>query len=558
MARKAAYRAITELSEWMEGQREKAEEALEAMKETQRRVWTPTEIYDACCPKWIAHGPELGLTTRQIQAGAASTGKGCNGGCGKEHPRIQLKWRNGKTLATLSHALDPLVKYMDNLCQRGTAVNEKPLVYAIDCFIQQFLDQWKTPLPAPRPKHGNEAASPTTQAVVAVNVASQNRHDETRSTFLTEIPVFGVHLVKVPLTDQEASKRAQWKHSGRVQQRLEDEQRQVKRLRRQSQQQPIDHALFSQTLEVCVQTGLGQYLTIIDIAWMRLTANTTMAHVAARLAKARVQSVKLSYQVLQCESLPYIPDPFPEFGSREDLRTGRFYSHGATDRPVYRLCEDGGYSVCLMDFTSLGSSGTCDLVPMDNESCGDFISSSQVEDGIHYEIPIVHDRRLRSFMVRLFLDAESELGKTVEVARYRLSPDDLANAGIVTAVANVWYQVVGIPDFSASFHNSLRQTPRSSSLFIRNQPVPDDIPDNAREWKGYFSVQRLRFDFTDLLGIHVRHRLQETRNNLQVIRSQRPLTTGEREYVRALAREADRAPGTNSDWRGYDGWEWVA
>ena len=39
--RKAAYRAMTEMSEWMEEQREKQEQLDEALYEEQRKIWTP-------------------------------------------------------------------------------------------------------------------------------------------------------------------------------------------------------------------------------------------------------------------------------------------------------------------------------------------------------------------------------------------------------------------------------------------------------------------------------------------------------------------------------------
>ena len=40
MSRKAAYRALTELSEWLEAQKEKAEGKARALEEEQKRVCT--------------------------------------------------------------------------------------------------------------------------------------------------------------------------------------------------------------------------------------------------------------------------------------------------------------------------------------------------------------------------------------------------------------------------------------------------------------------------------------------------------------------------------------
>ena len=75
--RKAAYRAETQMSEWMVKQQEEAAEQLSQLEEETRKRWTPTEILDTCCMSWLRDGPEiLGIQGRGD--------KGCSGTCGYE------------------------------------------------------------------------------------------------------------------------------------------------------------------------------------------------------------------------------------------------------------------------------------------------------------------------------------------------------------------------------------------------------------------------------------------------------------------------------------------
>ena len=150
MSRKAAYRALTEMSEYMEGQRRQAEEAAQALRTAQRTLWTPTSVWEKCCPPWIAYGVEVPRVAR-CQAGSGSIAiKGCNGACGKDHPRIVVTWvkqhakdKVGTAVATLSHALDPFVHYMQGLCQQGLATQDKdnPLCYKLSGYLPEFLER---------------------------------------------------------------------------------------------------------------------------------------------------------------------------------------------------------------------------------------------------------------------------------------------------------------------------------------------------------------------------------------------------------------------------------
>lgn len=68
---------------------------------------------------------------------------------------------------------------------------------------------------------------------------------------------------------------------------------------------------------------------------------------------------------------------------------------------------------------------------------------------------------------------------------------------------------------------------------------------------GFF---RVTLKFSDLLGIQVRRKLAVAKTKLQDIQSKRPATRGEKEYVKALAKEARMAPGNSLMYRHFEGW----
>lgn len=245
--RKAAYRAMTELSEWMEKRREESDAESAVLEAEQRKIWTPANIFETCCVRWLADGAEvLGYRDRD--------GRGCSGGCGKAHPRVALDFRGGRAVAVLSHELDPFVRYFDDLCDRGLARrspdDDAPSGrrYHLKGFLHTHADELK--------------------------ISSS----------------FGTHLVKVSASALAASKR-----SHERQMECEEMEREAKRCKTRGP--PADSDLLESALEVCYNHSLLNHLDLAEIAWMRLSCKT-MAKVAARMASSRLQQIRLSYSVL--------------------------------------------------------------------------------------------------------------------------------------------------------------------------------------------------------------------------------------------------------------------
>lgn len=242
--RKAAYRGMVEMSEWMEEQAEQKAATLEAMEKKQREIWTPNDIYEQCCTLWLVRGSF-----------------GCPFGstvCGKAHPRITLGFQeytettitNSLTsvvVASLSHGLDPFLKYFDSLCCQDKATKSKtPLTY----FLYGFL----------------------------------STHISTLST------QFGSHFIEVKATALAASRKA---HKRQMDQ---DEEEGKKRQRRK--QGALTSCLLERVLDVCYYHCLLEHLDWVEIAWMMSSGCKPLVHIAERMASKRLQQVRLTYSVL--------------------------------------------------------------------------------------------------------------------------------------------------------------------------------------------------------------------------------------------------------------------
>jgi len=83
-------------------------------------VWTPNNIFNRCCVKWLVDGDDRGYDVDGYPGifGEYSPRRGCNGRrCNRDHPTIILRFDAAAcvTIATISHRLDPFVRCLNNL-----------------------------------------------------------------------------------------------------------------------------------------------------------------------------------------------------------------------------------------------------------------------------------------------------------------------------------------------------------------------------------------------------------------------------------------------------------
>lgn len=109
----------------------------------QRKIWTPPQALNRrCCVKWLADGKY------QQNDELSPAGVGCSGIChNRAHPQITLSFSTdgNKTVAAISHELDPFIDYFESKVAKGEATLILPItagrrIYHLDGFIRPHLE----------------------------------------------------------------------------------------------------------------------------------------------------------------------------------------------------------------------------------------------------------------------------------------------------------------------------------------------------------------------------------------------------------------------------------
>lgn len=99
---------------WVDDQRERNRREFRRLLEQGRQMWTPSNIFNRCCVKWLIDGRDRGYDVDGYYD-EYSPRNGCNG-CNRDHPCITLKFDAVTgTTATMSHRLDPFVRCLHNI-----------------------------------------------------------------------------------------------------------------------------------------------------------------------------------------------------------------------------------------------------------------------------------------------------------------------------------------------------------------------------------------------------------------------------------------------------------
>lgn len=575
--RKAADRALTELSGWMEKQRDEEEARIDTIRNEQEQIWTPRHVFDTCCVKGLADGWETTTATTRLRIGGGGGGSnGCSGGCGKAHPCIVFEWQqhqsccsrggdsddvNGTAVATLSHKLDPFVRYFERLCDDGLAVKME-----ID-------------------KKDRSSSTDCSSCTYRLNGFLQAHLDRLQHT-----SQFKPHLYKVSSPNAlSASQRAHERHIDREEQLERDAKRRRKNYTATSTQSDASAlAVFEKAMTICGDQGLLlEHLGLAEIGWMRLTgrlSDNIVAKVAATMARTRLRQVRLSYSVL-LDGMVQFRETGPTY-RREEWHRGntdqqppqQVYDNNQEDEGCILIPDIEGeideYGREIGDRIKKVEMYTCrdSRLPLrnsandDNENGEDnntsplaasnsspppdrFVPNEERE--FHWESLVLNlaanpltpsegdfEFDYRGHVIRVYLEGCSTtvnppekdclFSEQLEVARYRIDPRRL-QVGVHTN-GKFTFEVVSKED----------RVPTSSSRQI--------------QYRGSFRVREIKFDFGDLLGVFVRKKLPLEKLKMQEIRQKRPVTRSEKEYVKALAKAARDAPGSSSAYRGMKGW----
>lgn len=216
----------------------------------QRKIWTPSELYEKCCPMFLAGGKSRRNKNGQFV---------CCGGCRKLHPIVLLYFDRGKkcTVATLSYRLDPFTNFFDQCVKAGNAVWKSPFYCELNGFLRENLYRL--------------------------------RHDQR---------FFGGHLVKTAIGALKDSDEAQRSllEDAHLRRHLRFDQHNVRYKNVGSTKNTTlgpqyDTMRLEMALEVCRLWGLGDTLDVLSIDCM-LRTSRAFRRVAIPIAEKRVKECK--------------------------------------------------------------------------------------------------------------------------------------------------------------------------------------------------------------------------------------------------------------------------
>jgi len=522
--RKAADRALTEVSEWKAREEEQTATAWRQIEERLKPKWTAvitstipfasgdndtTQVSTDSAPlcyAWLQDGWERGPTC------------GCNGGCGKDHPRIILEFdeiNHRGSVATLSHPLKPFMDYFDNLCRNMQATRtSEGTTYLLHGFLKEHVDRLKMQKEC------------------------------------------GFHLVKVKTDALTTSRRAQ-----EAFQRACDEEAerlamtsQKKRKRNHdsvSGSQRLSNMLVEKVFQVIWDNHWFQdNLDLLDIHYWQMS--DVASSMASRLALQRMVAVRLSFRVLletshtsRQRGLDRLPQQLrlnyevslpPSEGDgtvRVEIRHPEGYrsltglledyrlfpiglGEGYHGEWMNRIDESGHPIVGRFPYNSSDDIRSVATGPRQNE---DTCQPRNDDDLSHHGHVLQvflqgYGEHVGSPSQRLLMSRESAvLGGLLEVARHRIdgssSPNDRVNSIV---------------------------------CFSADEPM--------------LEIKSLSLTFQDLVGWYVRRKLFTSRSLLTKIQRERPISHAERDHVRRLARAArEHVPGHARDFEGLQGWD---
>jgi len=570
--RKAAYRAQVELSEWMEKQQETAAEVAAEMEREQRQIWTPSHVLDECCLPWLVHGHELSGRRSTASSGSIRNHRGCSGACGKDHVRITLAFESETQQGTaiLSHALDPLLRYFDALCQQGLACRIEAVASSPTITnVKTATDTEKGPvrfllygsLEAHVKRIQNlQPSKGQTSANSAEAQQQQQQQQQQRACF-------GYHLVKVSGEALTASKRAY------------ERQEQQRELERQTKRQKIWKSavapphLLESVLDIFCHDSKDyflQHLTLADLAWMRqLRGSETMTTIthnsnheqilglyAARMAEDRLKRIRLSYSVL--------------LGCDQTIRTdGRGPRPIVQDEHCVFTLGDGSHKYeyfyvvkprVPLVLRMQSSQQACRRSTADSCSMGCFVPE-RITD-FRLTIPSDDDDEdmdLGGAMIRIYLEPDPDVTNLperdclftapLEIARCRIRWNQLPSLGQSgQPIEELTLSNMAVQVSSSRVHNQdLASYPTREAL--------TGVPARTEHDRHCdITLQSFQFGFDDLVGIYVRKKLPLAKKHLQQIKTTRAVRPMEKEYVKALAKAVREAPGSADAFAGWLGW----
>ena len=252
----------------------------------QERLWTPSDLRDKCCLRWLGHGKKpIQLLhhhhhyhhhshhnmdhshQRRSNGGPTDTASSrscdemifaCSGGCHKLHPSITLHYDEDEhcCVAVVSHPLDPFEVYFERLVQQNIAIRITPFYFKLRGYVRENYYRIR------RQEYSGDADD--------------------------DMIKFGSHLVNIAVGALAKSDYAQ-----------KAELESAILAKRKQQQPPLQSygPRLEDVLEIVRLHRLGDDLDIMSIYCLRLV-NKCIGQIASKIAKERIQTSTLTVNPL--------------------------------------------------------------------------------------------------------------------------------------------------------------------------------------------------------------------------------------------------------------------
>lgn len=134
---------------WVDEQRDNNREKFNRLLQLGRETWTPKNVFNRCCVKWLVDGPKRYDPYGDDYFDEYNLRNGCPGEhkCKRAHPFIALNFdaESTSTIATLSHQLDPFEEYFSTLVKEGKATGiPHSSVYRVAGYLRPNLTALKS------------------------------------------------------------------------------------------------------------------------------------------------------------------------------------------------------------------------------------------------------------------------------------------------------------------------------------------------------------------------------------------------------------------------------
>eukprot|EP00977_Amphora_coffeiformis_P008310 scaffold1878_cov170-Amphora_coffeaeformis.AAC.23 len=259
-----------------------------------------------------------------------------------------------------------------------------------------------------------------------------------------------------------------------------------------------------------------------------------MSKVAARMAKARMQSVKLSYSILlngrvvpetrhvNRREETFGEETWGEFCDKKISGTHvERYILGLPCRPILKECSNGMFhpdSDTRLEWQS-------PKLSLSGANYGEFEAADYRGHVVRLFLEPVLTVTSKNEMACLLPENDCLFSSLVEIGRFPLEPDDLKQSGEL-----------------------------SSKIVYHVENFVEDNDSESVQYTGDISIQRVKFGFEDLLGVYACKKLPIAKAKMYEIQRQRPATRAEKQQLKALAKAVREASGSVRDFVGFEGW----